>query len=185
MSANPVSAAIGRSYRLSIILSIFLIVAGVVAIVVPAAASIAAAVFFGWILIFGGGVHLVYAWHTRGTGAMIWQFLIGIVYIVAGGYMLWNPVLGTVSLTLALAAYLFAEAVLEFAFSLRLKPAQGWAWMMIDSFITLILAVLIWRVWPQGSLWVVGTLVGISILFSGVSRLMFSVGAKRLAGATA
>jgi uncharacterized membrane protein HdeD (DUF308 family) len=85
-----------------------------------------------------------------------------------------------VSLTLALAAYLFAEAVLEFVLSFQLRPAQGWTWVLFDAVITLILALLIWKAWPQGSFWVLGTLVGISILFSGVARLMFSVATRKL-----
>jgi uncharacterized membrane protein HdeD (DUF308 family) len=179
-TSASVPATVKKSLKWSIVLSIFLILAGAVSIVVPAAASLAAAVFFGWILIFGGVVHLFFAWHARETAGIIWQLLIGVVYIVAGGYLLWNPVLGIVSLTLALAAYLFAEAVLEFVLSFQLRPAQGWTWVLFDAVITLILALLIWKAWPQGSFWVLGTLVGISILFSGVARLMFSVAARKL-----
>jgi uncharacterized membrane protein HdeD (DUF308 family) len=33
---------------------------------------------------------------------------------------------------------------------------------------------LIWVHWPSSSIWVIGTLVGISLIFSGVARLMLS-----------
>jgi uncharacterized membrane protein HdeD (DUF308 family) len=187
MSAPSASVtdAVRKSLRWSVILSVFLILAGTVSIILPAAASLAATVFFGAILLFSGAVHLVYGWQTRRAAGMIWQLLIGIVYIVAGAYMLWNPVLGTVSLTLALAAYLFAEALLEFILSISLRPGRGWAWVLFDAVVTLVLAVLIWKAWPQGSFWVLGTLVGISILFSGVARLMFALSARKLVPATA
>ena len=79
---------------------------------------------------------------------MIWEILLGILYICAGVYVLWNPVLGLVSLTIGLAAYLLLEAILEFVLAVRLRPAPGSGWLFFDGIITLILAVVIWRTWP-------------------------------------
>jgi uncharacterized membrane protein HdeD (DUF308 family) len=81
---------------------------------------------------------------------------------------------------LPLAIYLFAEAVLEFILSFQLRPVRGWGWLLFDGVITPVIAILIWRTWPAGSLWALGTLVGISMLFSGVARLMVSLAARTL-----
>jgi len=91
-----------------------------------------------------------------------------------------NPLVGLASLTLALAVYLFVEGVLEFILSFRLRPLPGSGWLLFDGIITLILAIMIWKTWPSSSEWVIGTLVGISMLFSGISRLMLSLAARRL-----
>jgi len=104
---------------------------------------------------------------------------LGILYILVGVYALVNPVAGLASLTLVLAIYLFMEAVLELILSFRLRPLAGSNWLLIDGIITLILAVLIWRSWPSSSEWVIGTLVGISMLFSGAARLSLSLAARR------
>ena len=69
--------------------------------------------------------------------------------------------------------------MLELILSFRLRPLAGSNWLLIDGIITLILAVLIWRSWPSSSEWVIGTLVGISMLFSGAARLSLSLGARR------
>jgi uncharacterized membrane protein HdeD (DUF308 family) len=106
--------------------------------------------------------------------------LLCVVYAVIGGYLLANPVLGLVSLTLGLAFYLFAEGVLELVLSYQLRTRPGSGWMLFDGIVTLILAVMIWRTWPSNTEWVLGTLVGISMLFSGVSRLMVSVAVRRM-----
>jgi uncharacterized membrane protein HdeD (DUF308 family) len=92
--------------------------------------------------------------------------------------LLFRPVAGLASLTLALAIYLFAEGVLELILSFRLRPMPGSRWLLFDGIITLILAVMIWRTWPSSTEWVIGTLVGISMLFSGISRLMLSLAAR-------
>jgi uncharacterized membrane protein HdeD (DUF308 family) len=88
--------------------------------------------------------------------------------------------LGLTSLTLALAIYLIAEAVLEFILAVRLRPMPGSGWLFLDGIITLVLAIMIWRMWPSSALWAIGLLVGISMLFSGVSRLMLSIAARHM-----
>jgi uncharacterized membrane protein HdeD (DUF308 family) len=156
-----------------------MILTGVLAIMIPPVAGIAVLVVVAWLLMFSGAAHLVFAWHTRTTGGMVWELLLGILYILVGVYALLNPVAGLASLTLVLAIYLFMEAVLELILSFRLRPLAGSNWLLIDGIITLILAVLIWRSWPSSSEWVIGTLVGISMLFSGAARLSLSLAARR------
>jgi uncharacterized membrane protein HdeD (DUF308 family) len=155
-------------------------VAGFLAIAVPQAAGIAVNILVAWLLVFSGAAHLVFAWHMRTTGGILWELLLGVLYIFVGVYLLVHPVAGLASLTLAIAIYLFVEGVLELILSFRLRPMPGSNWLLFDGVITLILGVMIWRTWPSSTEWVVGTLVGISMLFSGISRLMISLAARRL-----
>jgi uncharacterized membrane protein HdeD (DUF308 family) len=164
----------------SIGLSVLMILAGVLAIVIPPAAGITVTIFIGWLLVFSGVAHFVFGWHTRRAGGFAWELLLSVLYALAGVYLLFNPVAGLASLTLALAIYLFAEGVLEFVLSFRLRPMHGSGWLLFDGIITLILAVMIWKTWPSSTVWVIGTLVGISMLFSGVSRLVLSLAARRV-----
>ncbi|MFZ3256027.1 MAG: DUF308 domain-containing protein, partial [Candidatus Acidiferrales bacterium] len=89
------------------------------------------------------------------------------------------PVRGLVTLTLALAIYLFIEGVLELILAFQTRTGRGW--LLLDGIVTLILAILIWRTWPSSTEWVLGTLVGISMIFSGTSRLMLSLAARNVA----
>lgn len=179
MSATSVGTIVKESLGWSIALSVLMIVAGILAIVVPPVAGITVAILVAWLLIFSGGAHLVFAWHTRTTGGLVWELLLGIVYMLVGLYILIHPVAGLVSLTLALAIYLLAEGILEFVLSFRLRPMPGRGWLLFDGIITLILAIMIWTTWPSNTEWVIGTLVGISMLFSGTTRLMLSLAARR------
>jgi uncharacterized membrane protein HdeD (DUF308 family) len=180
MSATPVGTIVQKSVGWSIGLSILMILAGCLAIAVPQAAGIAVNLLVAWLLVFSGAAHLVFAWHTRTAGGVLWELLLGILYIYVGVYLLFRPVAGLASLTLALAIYLLAEGVLELILSFRLRPMPGSGWLLFDGIITLILGVMIWRTWPSSTEWVIGTLVGISMLFSGISRLMISLAARRL-----
>lgn len=180
MSATSTATIAKQSLGWSIVLSILMILAGVLAIAIPPAAGLAVTIVVGWLLVFSGGAHLVFGWHTRTTGGFIWELLLGILYILVGGYLLFHLEVGLASLTLALAIYLFAEGILEFILSFRLRPMPGSGWLLFDGIITVILAVLIWKTWPSSTPWVIGTLVGISMLFSGVSRLVISLAARRV-----
>jgi uncharacterized membrane protein HdeD (DUF308 family) len=162
----------------SIGLSILMIIAGVLAIIVPSAAGIGVTIFVGWLLIVSGVAHLVFGWYTRTAGGLIWEWVLAVLYILVGGHLLFHLEAGLASLTIALAIYLFLEAVLEFVLSFQLRPLPGSGWLLVDGIITLILAVLIWRTWPSSTPWVIGTLVGISMLFSGVARLTLSLQAR-------
>ena len=183
--ANSMTAdvhTVRRATTWSIVLSVLMIVAGVLAICVPVVAGVAVTAIVGWLLVFSGLLHLAFAWRAGRAGAVLWEILLGILYGAIGFYLLASPVIGLASLTLAIAIYLFFEGVLEFVLSFQLRPAPGSGWLLADGIITLVLAVMIWSTWPSSALWVVGTLVGISMFFSGITRLMFSMAVRRIAG---
>jgi uncharacterized membrane protein HdeD (DUF308 family) len=167
-----------KSIGWSVGISVLLIFTGLVAIALPWAAGIAVTAFLGWVLVFSGVGHLLLAFHTRTFGGVLLEVLLGILYFVVGGYLLLFPVAGLATVTFALAMYLFVEGVLELILYFRIRPQFGRTWLLLNAIVTLILSILIWRTWPSNSEWVIGVLVGISMLFSGISRLMLSL-AKR------
>jgi len=178
--ANELATDVHRATTWSIALSVLMIVAGVFAIGVPMAAGVAVTVVVGWLLILSGVLHLAFAWRTGRAGAVVWELLLGVAYGAIGFYVLANPVAGLTSLTFAVAVYLFVEGILEFVLSFQLRPAPGSGWLLVDGIITLVLAVMIWSTWPSSAAWVVGTLIGISMLFSGITRLMLSLAVRRV-----
>jgi uncharacterized membrane protein HdeD (DUF308 family) len=180
-SAASATTFVKKSIGWSIALSVLLIVAGVLAIALPLAAGFAVNVFVAWMLILSGCIHLVFAWYRPSTGGLLWEILVGFLYLFVGVYLVTHPVMGLESLTLALAAYLFLEAMMEFVLGFSLRPLPGSGWLLVDGIVTLILALMIWRSWPSSTGWVLGTLVGLSMLFSGTSRLMLSLTARSAA----
>jgi uncharacterized membrane protein HdeD (DUF308 family) len=180
MVASTITSEAKRFAGWSIAVNLFVVFAGVLAIALPVAAGLAVNIVVAWLLLFCGAAHLVFGWHLRHIGGALWQFLIGIVYIAIGVYLLAHPIAGLASLTLALAIYLIAEGVLELGLSFALRPRRGWNWLLLDGIVTLVLAAIIWRTWPASSEWIIGTLVGISMIFSGTTRLMLSVAARNV-----
>jgi uncharacterized membrane protein HdeD (DUF308 family) len=182
MSTTPstLTALAPKAINWSIALSVLLIIAGLFAILIPWLSGIAITLFFGWAMIFSGVTHFIFAFKTHTTGGLIWELLIGAVYVFTGVYLILHPIDALFVLTLILACYLFFEGIVEVIQYFQLRPRHGAGWLLVDGVITLILAIMIWRAWPASSVWVVGTLVGISMIFSGLSRLMLSLAAKRV-----
>jgi uncharacterized membrane protein HdeD (DUF308 family) len=178
--AIPMTAGVRTAATWSIVLSVLMITAGVIAIGVPMIAGVAVTALVAWLLIFSGLLHVAFAWRGGRTSAVLWEILLGIVYGAIGFYVLANPVAGLASLTLAIAIYLLIEGVLEFVVSFQLRPLPGSGWLLVDGIVTLLLAVMIWSTWPSSAAWVVGTLVGISMMFSGITRLMLSIAVRRI-----
>jgi uncharacterized membrane protein HdeD (DUF308 family) len=164
----------------SILLSVLIMIAGFLAIALPLIAGMAVTLIVAWMLIFAGVLHIVFAFRAGHASAVVWQVLLGLVYGFIGVYILMNPGVGLAGLTFAIAAYLFAEAVLELVLAIQLRPAPGTGWLIFDSIVTFILAVMIFYTWPSSAAWVVGVLVGISMLFSGMTRLMLTLAARRI-----
>jgi uncharacterized membrane protein HdeD (DUF308 family) len=164
----------------SITWGVLLIIFGILAVSLPLLAAVAVNALVAWLIVLGGVVHLVMAFHARGAGSVIWRLLVGLAYIVFGGYLLMHPLLGVASLTLLLASLFLIEGVLDIVLYFKIRSARGSAWLLFDGVVTLLLSLLIWIHWPSSSAWAIGTLVGVSLIMSGVARVMMSLAVRRL-----
>jgi len=144
-------------------------------------AAIALATFIAWLLVFVGIVHVAVAFHAHAGTSMGWKLLVGLAYIFIGGYLLFRPVVGVATLTLMLAFLFLVEGVLDFMLWWKSRSARGAIWILFDSLVTLVLGGMIYVHWPSSSVWAVGTLVGISMIMSGITRLMLSLAVRKIA----
>ena len=168
-----------------IAVAVVFIILGIFAIAEPAIAGLAVAILVGWLLILAGVAHLSTAFSGGGAGRVIWQVILGIIYVIGGVYFLTHPLLGLGTLTLLLAVIILAEAALEFVAYFGARRESGSVWLLINGLITVLLGGLIWVHWPSSSVWAIGTLVGVNLLMTGFSRLMLGVAARKLANQVA
>ena len=180
----PPTSLLRQASGWSIVWGVLLIAFGIVAIGSPLLAAVAVNALIAWLIIFAGAVHVAVAFHSHGAGSLIWKLLVGLAYIFIGGYLLWHPLLGVASLTLLLASLFFLEGVLDVVLYFKLRPGRGAGWVLFDGLVTLLLALFIGFHWPSSSAWAIGTLVGVSMIMSGVTRVMMSLAVRRLTEAT-
>ena len=159
----------------SLLIGVLLIVLGLVAIAQPAVSTIFAETWFALILVSAGAAKLTYAFQTRNSGGFVWKLLLSILYIAIGVMLFVSPLKGVLTLTLLLGSFLLTEGVFNLILAFRLRGQQNWTWVLVDGIITLLLGGMIWFQWPFNAPWLIGTLVGVSVLFTGISRVMLSL----------
>lgn len=177
MTSN-VSGDINKSANGSIAIGVFLIVLGIVAIAVPSVSTIVVETWIAIILASAGTAKLFYAFQTRNQGGFAWKLFLSILYIGTGIMLFVNPLTGVLTLTLLLGSFLLTEGVFESILAFRLRPQQNWTWVLTDGIITLVLGAMIWFQWPFDAPWLIGTLVGASVIFTGISRVMLSLNSR-------
>jgi uncharacterized membrane protein HdeD (DUF308 family) len=174
---------IGKHSAWFIALGIAFIFGGFLAIVMPILAGVAIAVAVGWVFLFIGIAQLIHAWQVRSWGGVIWQLIIGLLILAGGLSMLIQPIQALLTLTLVLAVVFIVKGVLQVILALNYRPNAAWSWMLIDGILAIVVGVLILFQWPSSAFWAVGTLAGISFMFTGWSYLMLGVAARHLAEA--
>ena len=180
MNTETTLGAVRKGSGWSMLWGILMFICGFLAICLPLASSIGIVIVLAWLILFAGIAHLIFAFQGQSVGGFLWQLLLAIAYGIAGIYMLMNPLLGVISLTLVLAVFLLFEGVLELALYFRIRRVRHAGWVLFDGIVTLVLGILIWAQWPSSSIWVIGTLVGISLIFSGISRFMLSLAVREM-----
>jgi len=166
-----------------IAIGVLFIVLGVFAIAEPFAAGLGVTLLVGWLLVIGAVAHFIAAFKGGGARHVILQLLVGIVYLIGGLYFLTHTIMGVGTLTLLLSGVILAEGVLEVLAYFRLRNMHAAPWLLINGVVTLLLGGLIWFHWPSSSVWAIGTLVGVNLLMTGISRLMLGLAARKLASA--
>jgi uncharacterized membrane protein HdeD (DUF308 family) len=182
MAQNSPVDVVRQASKASMVWGILLVVFGMVAIGSPFLAAVAVNVAVAWLIVLAGVVHIMLGVRAHGAGSMIWKLLVGLAYLVFGVYLITHPVLGVASLTLLLASLFLIEGILDIVLFFSMRPLGGSSWVLVDGIITLLLGLMIYRQWPSSAAWAIGTLVGVSMIVSGVTRVMLSLAVRQAAG---
>jgi uncharacterized membrane protein HdeD (DUF308 family) len=181
---QQVRAAFGKTVRDHWVLflgeGIALVILGLLAVIVPSVASLAATVFFGWLLLFSGVLGLVATIRARHAPGFAWSLASAIIGIVAGVLLLGWPVQGTFSLTAVLIAFLVAEGIASilYAFEHRTGMPGRWGWMLTSGIIDLALSAILFAGLPGTAFWALGLLIGINMMFGGWSLIVMALYAR-------
>jgi len=179
MAQNSPVELVRNASTISILWGVLLIVFGIVAVGSPFLAAVAVNAVVAWLIVLAGVVHLMLAFSAHGAGSMIWKLLVGVAYLCFGAYLIVHPILGVASLTLVLASLFLLEGILDIVLFFKMRPMHGSTWVLLDGIITLLLGLMIYAQWPSSSAWAIGTMVGISMIFSGVARVMMSLAVRK------
>ena len=172
---TPFLDAIKKNTGLTIAAGVVMLLMGIFAMASPLVAGKSLVVMIGILLVIGGVSHLLFGFMLRGG---LFSIILGILTVIAGGYMVSNPGSGLGTLTIFLAAYLIVSGIFEVILAFQIKPAQGWGWELFSGVLSVILGLMIWNQYPLSGEWAIGILLGIKLFFSGLTLLMFGMAAR-------
>jgi uncharacterized membrane protein HdeD (DUF308 family) len=175
--ADPLSderASLRRAWWLFLILGLVSIFVGLLAISSAFVATLASVVVFAVLLLIAGITEVIHAVMVRNGRGFALHLLAAALYLIAGLFMLEDPVRAAAVLTLLLAANFLVGGVLRIIFSVAMR-FHAWPWVLLNGLVDLILGIVIWSGWPGSSLWVIGLFVGIDLLFHGWSWVFLAL----------
>jgi uncharacterized membrane protein HdeD (DUF308 family) len=174
MTTNTLSQDISKKAGWSLFMGFLTAVIGAVMIIYPLATATVSTLFFGWALMIAGGAQVVFAFSSDTVGNFFVKLLLGILYGIAGLALALFPPVGVLTLTWVIGVMLIADAIIELVLAFSLPVAEGRFWFVASSLVSAFLGIMIVAEWPLSAAWTIGTLLGVAVLFNGISRVVVS-----------
>lgn len=161
---------------------IVLVILGILALSFSLFTSIATVIFLGFILILSGVVILLDAFQFwRQVGGFSFQFLIGLLYLIAGLMLVIKPLAASISLTFLFAIFFIVLGAFRVIYAFTHRTPR-WGWYLFSGITSIILGLLVLAGWPATGLVFIGIIVGIDLLIAGWSYIMLSLYSRRTLG---
>lgn len=172
--------AMHRHWKLYLAEGVGLLILGAIAIVVPALATLAVTILFGWLFLISGVVGLITTFWMRSAPGFWWSLASAVLAILAGVWLLAQPIAGPLSLTVVLIVFFLIEgsASIMFAIDHRRELSGRWGFMLLSGIVDLVLAALLLAGLPSTAVWALGLLVGINLAFGGMALIAMALHAR-------
>lgn len=123
----------------------------------------------GYLLIAAGLISLVQAF--RYSTGKLWHFFAALFYILLGGWLVSEPFVVMSAWTLVVGILLLFAGIVRFVIALSMRGTAGSVWRFMNAIVTIILGAMVTCQWPESSVWFLGTLIAIELIFSGWATL--------------
>ena len=132
----------------------------------------------GVLLLVAGVAEIGVGMHARSWGRFFFWVVGGLLYIAAGLFCILNPLAASAILTLLIGAGLIAAAVVRAYLGFQLPPSPRRSMVWLGCAVTFLLGLVIVVHWPLSSAYVLGTLLGVDLLFHGAGWVSFALGLR-------
>ena len=156
-------------------------VAGLIALGSVLTATVASVFIVGIMMLIAGVAEVINAFQVKTWGKFLFWVLLGVLYIVAGFVTFENPLLAAALLTLLLACALIVSGIMRIILGFSMKRGMPWIWVVLSGVVTLLLGLIILNHWPVSSLYILGLLLGIDLVFAGASWIGMGLSLRKAA----
>jgi uncharacterized membrane protein HdeD (DUF308 family) len=178
---DPV-AAIRSNWGWFVLLGLALLVAGAIAIVLPALSAIAAERILGTVLCLGGLVQVVQASKVANWLGFAWHLLLGLFATIGGALIYIDSLFAVVAITILIAVIFAILGVSQIVFAFKVRRIPAWYWFLVSGGIALVVAAALLMKLPYGQSFTPATIAGISLLFIGWAYIAIALASGKTAG---
>jgi uncharacterized membrane protein HdeD (DUF308 family) len=177
--ASTEAEPLRKNWGWMVAFGVLLALAGFIALGSVLLATIASVIVVGVSMIFSGIAEIIYGVALRSWKKFFLWVLLGLLYVIGGVAVFQNPLLAAGFLTLLLGAGLFASGLVRIFLAFNLPKDSPWIFVGLSGLITLLLGVVVLAQWPVSSLWVIGTFLGVDLVFAGATWIGVGFALKR------
>jgi len=152
-------------------LGVLLLILGAIALGLVVSATIASVFAIGIFMIAAGLLEIAIGFQARDWGRLALWVATGLLYAVAGGVTLARPGMAAAVFTLMLGAGLMATGVVRLFLGSHLPSGAPRGLAIASGVVTTLFGLIIVLGWPGDSLIVLGTILGVDLLFAGLNWL--------------
>jgi len=158
-------------------MGILTIIFGILAMMMPFISGESVLLLIGILVMAGGIMRMIWAFKASSLGKGILVFIIGLLTLLAGFWIITEPFIAAGALTIVLSAYFFVDGFAEIMAALSMTEGKGW--LIFDGVVTVILGVLLFMGFPFSGPLAVGVLLGIKLLLAGITMLTLGSAVKQ------
>ena len=162
-----------------VLLGAVLILAGIVAILIPVVSEIAASKVLGCVLIVSGVLQIMQAAKLVDWLGFIWHLLLGILAAVGGTLIDLDPFAGVIAITILIAIIFAAHGATQVAFAVRVRRQPGWHWFLVSGCIALAVSLLLILKLPYSHSFTPATIAGVSLMFAGWAYIAMALTSRK------
>lgn len=175
------ATAVRDHWKILLAQGIVMIGLGLLAVLLPNVATLAVELLVGALFLAAGLIRLFTLSRCRTAPGFWWSAALPALSVLLGVVLLARPAQGTLTLTMVLLTFFIVEGIFTIVVAFIVhRPIGNWVWTLLCGVVDLALAYLIWRGWPASAAWAIGLLVGINMVFLGLSLAMTAIAARAM-----
>jgi len=159
-------------------LGILFVILGTIGLGMSFALTMASMLFFGVLMLIGGGFQLGHAFKCKGWKCILWHIVTAVLYVIAGLMFINDPALASTIITLLIAGIIIGIGLFRVFIAFQMKGASGWWWLLLGGIVSIILGVLILAELPSSGMWVIGLFIAVDLIMHGWSYIFVALAAR-------
>ncbi len=159
-------------------LGISLTILGIIAFSATVFVTLISVILLGILVLIGGVMQIVSAFRAQGFWGIVFRVILGILFLLAGWYLITRPAIGAITLTLVMAWFFIITGIVQIVTAV-VEKFEGWGWTIAGGVAGLVLGILLLIGWPVTGLYAIGLFLAIDLVISGISWIIAAFAARR------